>query len=40
MRCIFKATLRSVSVAQEGGEEDVGVPDVGGVGDIGLRPSP
>ena len=43
--CIGKfpiANVRKTSVpeAQEGGEEDVGVPGVGVVDDIGLGPSP
>ena len=39
---ISMANVRKTSVpeAQEGGEEDVGVPGVGVVDDIGLGPSP
>ena len=39
---ISMANVRKTSVpeAQEGSDEDVGVPGVGVVGDRGLRPSP
>ena len=39
IKCIF-LSIESVSEAREGGEEDVGMPGVGVVGDRGPRPSP
>ena len=39
IKCIF-LSIESVSEAREGGEEDVGMPGVGVVGDRGPGPSP